>query len=71
VHPGYADAVEDEPDICAVAQTLAAHGLPGKLRPYLKRHDMQAVVAHFSEFSGQRWENQVYPILKNVILSSN
>jgi len=58
-------------DICAVGQTVAAHDLCGKLRPYLKRHHMQAGVGHYGVFSGKRWENQVYPILKNVILSSD
>jgi poly(3-hydroxybutyrate) depolymerase len=58
-------------DICAVGQTVAAHDLCGKLRPYLKRHHMQAGVGHYGVFSGKRWENQVYPIVKNVILSSD
>jgi poly(3-hydroxybutyrate) depolymerase len=58
-------------DICAVGQTVAAHDLCRKLRPYLKRHHMQAGVGHYGVFSGKRWENQVYPIVKNVILSSD
>ena len=58
-------------DICAVGQTVAAHDLCTKLRPYLKRHHMQAGVGHYGVFSGKRWENQIYPILKNVILSSD
>ena len=58
-------------DICAVGQTVAAQDLCSKLRPYLKRHHMQADVGHYGVFSGKRWENQVYPILKNVILSSD
>jgi polyhydroxyalkanoate depolymerase len=58
-------------DICAVGQTVAAHELCSKLRPYLKRHHMQAGVGHYGVFSGKRWENQIYPILKNVILSSD
>jgi poly(3-hydroxybutyrate) depolymerase len=58
-------------DICAVGQTVAAHDLCSKLRPYLKRHHMQAGVGHYGVFSGKRWENQVYPILQNVILSSD
>ena len=57
-------------DICAVGQTLAAHDLCSGLRPYLKRHHMQAGVGHYGVFSGNRWTNQIYPILKNVILSS-
>jgi poly(3-hydroxybutyrate) depolymerase len=58
-------------DICAVGQTVAAHDLCKKLRPYRKRHHLQAGVGHYGVFSGKRWENQVYPIVKNVILSSN
>ena len=58
-------------DICAVGQTVAAHELCSKLRPYLKRHHMQAGVGHYGVFSGKRWETQIYPILKNVILSSD
>jgi poly(3-hydroxybutyrate) depolymerase len=58
-------------DICAVGQTAAAHELCSSLRPYLKRHHMQAGVGHYVVFSGKRWENQVYPIVKNVILSSD
>jgi len=58
-------------DICAVGQTVAAHDLCGKLRPYLKRHHMQAGVGHYGVFSGKRWESQIYPIVKNVVLSSD
>jgi poly(3-hydroxybutyrate) depolymerase len=58
-------------DICSVGQTVAAHDLCSRLRPYLKRHHMQAGVGHYGVFSGKRWENQVYPIVKNVILSSD
>ncbi len=58
-------------DICAVGQTAAAHELCSGLRPYLKRHHMQVGAGHYGVFSGRRWETQVYPILKNVILSSD
>ena len=58
-------------DICAVGQTVAAHNLCKKLRPYRKRHHLQAGVGHYGVFSGKRWENQVYPIVKNVVLSSD
>jgi poly(3-hydroxybutyrate) depolymerase len=58
-------------DICAVGQTVAAHDMCSKLRPYLRRHHMQPGVGHYGVFSGKRWENQIYPILKNVILSSD
>ncbi|HWN49150.1 MAG TPA: polyhydroxyalkanoate depolymerase [Xanthobacteraceae bacterium] len=57
-------------DICAVGQTMAAHDLCSGLRPYLRRHHMQVGVGHYGVFSGQRWTSQIYPILRNVILSS-
>ena len=57
-------------DICAVGQTAAAHDLCSGLRPYLKRHHMQAGVGHYGVFSGNRWTNQIYPLVKNVILAS-
>jgi poly(3-hydroxybutyrate) depolymerase len=57
-------------DICAVGQTVAAHDLCTGLRPYLKRHHMQPGVGHYGVFSGNRWNNQIYPLLRNVILAS-
>ena len=58
-------------DICAVGQTVAAHDLCSGLRPYLKRHHMQPGVGHYGVFSGKRWENQIYPLVRNVILASD
>ena len=48
-------------DICAMGQTAAAHDLCKGLKPYMKRHHMQAGVGHYGVFSGKRWETQVYP----------
>jgi poly(3-hydroxybutyrate) depolymerase len=58
-------------DICALGQTVAAHDLCTGLRPYRKRHHMQAGVGHYGVFSGTKWQNQIYPILKNVIQASD
>jgi polyhydroxyalkanoate depolymerase len=58
-------------DICAVGQTLAAHELCSGLRAYRKRHHMQAGVGHYGVFSGKAWQNQIYPMVKNVILQSD
>src|SRR5258708_29845032 len=56
--------VEAEPDdICAVGQTAAAHDLCASLRPYLKRHHMQAGVGHYGVFSGKIWGDQIFPIV--------
>jgi polyhydroxyalkanoate depolymerase len=61
----------EKDDICAVGQTLAAHDLCASLRPYRKRHHMQAGVGHYGVFSGKTWQNQIYPMVKNVILQSD
>jgi poly(3-hydroxybutyrate) depolymerase len=61
----------EKDDVCAVGQTVAAHDLCNKLRPYFKRHHMQPGVGHYGVFSGKRWDNQIYPIVKNVILASD
>jgi poly(3-hydroxybutyrate) depolymerase len=58
-------------DICAVGQTLAAHDLCSSLRPYRKRHHMQAGVGHYGVFSGKTWEHQIYPMVKNAILQND
>ncbi|HET7154877.1 MAG TPA: polyhydroxyalkanoate depolymerase [Hyphomicrobiaceae bacterium] len=57
-------------DICAVGQTSAAHDLCKGLKPYMKRHHMQAGVGHYGVFSGKRWETQVYPIVRNMMLAN-
>jgi poly(3-hydroxybutyrate) depolymerase len=54
-------------DICAVGQTLAAQDLCDTLRPYLRTHYVQAGVGHYGVFSGRRWKQQIYPMLRDVI----
>lgn len=58
-------------DICAVGQTAAAHALCSSLRPHLKRHHLQPGVGHYGVFSGSKWEKQVYPQVRNMILAMN
>ena len=58
-------------DICSVGQTLAAHDLCSGLRPYRKRHHLQAGVGHYGVFSGKSWQSQIYPIVRNTILASD
>ncbi|MFC3228415.1 polyhydroxyalkanoate depolymerase [Marinibaculum pumilum] len=57
-------------DICSMGQTVAAHDLCTGLKPYLKRHHLQADVGHYGVFNGRRWEGQIYPIVRNLILSA-
>lgn len=56
-------------DICAVGQTAAAHDLCSSLRPHLKRHYLQPGVGHYGIFAGGKWERQVYPQVRNLILA--
>ena len=57
-------------DICAIGQTVAAHNLCTSLRPYRKKHYMQAGVGHYGVFSGRRWASQIYPLVRNTILAN-
>jgi len=61
----------EKDDVCAVGQTSAAHGLCTGLRPHLKRHHLQPGVGHYGVFSGSKWEKQVYPQVRNMILAMN
>jgi poly(3-hydroxybutyrate) depolymerase len=58
-------------DICGVGQTLAAQELCSGLRPYMKRHHVQTGVGHYGVFAGRRWSSYIYPILRNVIYTSD
>lgn len=58
-------------DICAVGQTAAAHMLCSSLRPHLKRHHLQPGVGHYGIFAGSKWEKQVYPQVRNLVLAMN
>jgi polyhydroxyalkanoate depolymerase len=57
-------------DICSVGQTLAAQDLCTGIRPYRKRHHLQAGVGHYGVFSGSKWAGQIYPQVRALILSS-
>ncbi len=54
-------------DICAAGQTLAAQDLCSGLRPYMRTHYVQPGVGHYGVFSGRRWKQQIYPMLRDVI----
>ena len=56
-------------DICAIGQTLAAHDLCPGIRPYMKTHHVQLGVGHYGVFSGRRWQQQIYPRVREMIQS--
>lgn len=57
-------------DICGLGQTLAAQDLLTSLKPFRKKHYVQAGVGHYGVFSGRRWQTQIYPMVRNTILTS-
>ena len=57
-------------DICAVGQTVAAQDLLSSVRPYMKSHHLQAGVGHYGVFSGRKWNQQIYPRVRDVIHSN-
>lgn len=54
-------------DICGLGQTAAALDLCSNLRPVLKRHHVQTGVGHYGVFAGSRWENEIYPLVREII----
>jgi polyhydroxyalkanoate depolymerase len=57
-------------DICGIGQTMAAQELCSGIKPYRKRHHLQAGVGHYGVFNGKRWDAQIYPVVRNVILAN-
>ncbi|HEY1709669.1 MAG TPA: polyhydroxyalkanoate depolymerase [Rhizomicrobium sp.] len=57
-------------DICSVGQTLAAHDLCTSLKPFRKKHHLQAGVGHYGVFSGTRWNREIYPQVKAFIAAN-
>ena len=57
-------------DICGAGQTAAAHDLCTSLPAFRRRQHLQAGVGHFGVFSGSRWELEVYPLIRSLILMS-
>jgi poly(3-hydroxybutyrate) depolymerase len=57
-------------DICAVGQTVAAQDLCSSIRPYMKTHHIQTGVGHYGVFSGKKWNQQIYPRVREMIHAS-
>jgi polyhydroxyalkanoate depolymerase len=58
-------------DVCAVGQTVAAHDLCSSIFANRKRHHLQPDVGHYGVFSGRKWNAQVYPAVRNIILAAD
>jgi poly(3-hydroxybutyrate) depolymerase len=56
-------------DICGIGQTAAAQDLCNRIPLARRSHHLQAGVGHYGVFSGRRWERDVYPVVRNAILT--
>jgi len=57
----------EKDDICSIGQTVAAQDLCTGVRAYRKVHHMQAGVGHYGVFSGRKWNNEIYPLLRDFV----
>jgi polyhydroxyalkanoate depolymerase len=57
-------------DICSLGQTLAAQDLCSSLKLFMRTHYIQAGAGHYGVFSGKRWANHIYPVVRDVIHTS-
>jgi poly(3-hydroxybutyrate) depolymerase len=57
----------EKDDICSIGQTLAAQDLCTGIRAYRRVHHMQAGVGHYGVFSGKKWNNEIYPLLRDFV----
>ena len=57
-------------DICGLGQTMAAQELLSSVKPFRKKHYVQAGAGHYGVFSGRRWQTQIYPMVRNIIMAS-
>ncbi|MFJ3055748.1 polyhydroxyalkanoate depolymerase [Herbaspirillum sp. NPDC087042] len=57
----------EKDDICAVGQTVAAQEMCSSIRPYMRMHHVQTAVGHYGVFNGRRWDNEIYPRLRDFI----
>ncbi|MBA1147319.1 polyhydroxyalkanoate depolymerase [Ectothiorhodospiraceae bacterium WFHF3C12] len=54
-------------DICSLGQTEAAHGLCSGIPTSMKQHYVQEGAGHYGVFNGRRWNNGIYPRIRDLI----
>jgi poly(3-hydroxybutyrate) depolymerase len=54
-------------DMCSPGQTQAAHQLCTAIPPQDKHHHLQEGVGHYGVFAGSRWEDEIYPVIREFI----
>jgi poly(3-hydroxybutyrate) depolymerase len=58
-------------DICANGQTMAALDLCSGVPISMRRHHLQTGVGHYGVFSGKRWANEIYPLMREMIQATS
>ena len=58
-------------DICGLGQTMAAQDICASIKPFRKKHYVQAGVGHYGVFSGTRWATQIYPMVRSTIQAAS
>ena len=59
----------EKDDICSIGQTVVAQELCTMIRPYMRQHHVQTGVGHYGVFNGKRWENSIYPVVRDFVFS--
>jgi poly(3-hydroxybutyrate) depolymerase len=54
-------------DMCPPGQTEAAHALCTGIPATRRRHHLQAGVGHYGVFSGSRFQNEIYPLIRSFV----
>ena len=57
-------------DMCAPGQTAAAHELCTSLSDEQRGRHLQPGVGHYGVFAGKRWENEIYPVIRDFVARS-
>lgn len=57
-------------DMCAVGQTAAAHALLPRLGARMRHRYVQPGVGHYGVFAGRRWDEEIYPVIRDFIRSN-
>ena len=58
-------------DICANGQTLAALELCTGVPISFRQHHLQTGVGHYGVFAGKRWQNEIYPLVRQMIQATS
>ena len=54
-------------NMCPPGQTEAAHGIMSSIADDKRRRHIQDGVGHYGVFSGSRFQNDIYPVIRDFI----